>query len=117
MAPTPPSLSLEGKVAIISGSGRENGIGAGIAIALAQAGARVTLNYVSDTTAPRAASVVEKIEGIAGKGSVIAVQADVSTLDGVKKLVSETLKGFGVDQIDILGRPSPLPPTSIAELG
>lgn len=107
MSPTPPSLSLEGKVAIVSGSGRENGIGAGIAIALAQAGARVTLNHVSDPVAPRAAALVHKIESIAGKGTAIVVQADVGNPDGAKKIVSETLKGFSVNRIDILGEYSP----------
>ena len=97
------SLSLANKVAIITGSGKENGIGAEIAITLARAGARVVINHVSEATAPRAANVVSKIEAEAGKGSVLVVQADISTLDGVTKLVQETLTGFGVAHIDILG--------------
>lgn len=98
------SLSLNGKVAIISGSGKENGIGAGIAKALANAGARVAINYVSESTAPRAAEAVASIEVEAGKGSVIVIQADVSTQLGTEKLVQETLSKFGVDHIDILGK-------------
>ena len=97
------SLSLTGKVAIITGSGKENGIGAGIALALARAGARVVINYVSDATAPRAAEVAEKIETAAGKGSVIVIRADVSTVEGTRNLVQDTLTTFGVDHIDILG--------------
>jgi NAD(P)-dependent dehydrogenase (short-subunit alcohol dehydrogenase family) len=97
------SLSLANKVALISGSGKENGIGAGIALALARAGARVAINYVSDSTAPRAAEVVARIEAAAGKGSVVVVQADIATPHGAKKLISETLRGFGVDAVDILG--------------
>jgi NAD(P)-dependent dehydrogenase (short-subunit alcohol dehydrogenase family) len=97
------SLSLVGKVAIVTGSGRENGIGAGIALALARAGAKVTINYVSDTTTARAQQVVKNIEAAAGKGSVASIQADVSTAEGNKKLVEGTLKAFGVDHIDILG--------------
>jgi len=97
------SLSLANKVAIVTGSGKENGIGAGIALALAHAGARVAINYVSDATAPRAATVVSKIEAEAGKDSVLVIPADISTTDGASKLVQETLAGFKVDHIDILG--------------
>lgn len=96
-------ISFKNKVSIITGSGRENGIGAGIALTLARAGSLVTVNYVSDSSAPRAAQVVSKIEGAVGKGRVIAVQADVSTDEGAKKIVDETLRSFGVDYIDIIG--------------
>jgi len=101
------SLSLANKVAIITGSGKENGIGGGIALALAVAGARVAINYVSEATGPRSAEVVAKIEAAAGKGSVIVVRADVSTVEGTRQLVDKTLSGFGVDHIDILGEPLP----------
>ena len=97
----PDSLSLGGKVAIITGSGKENGIGAGIASALGRNGAWVTINYVSESTAPRAAEVAKKIESEGGK--VTVVQADISTQEGATKLVKETLKAFSVDKIDILG--------------
>ncbi|KAJ4855723.1 hypothetical protein J3E68DRAFT_449112 [Trichoderma sp. SZMC 28012] len=96
------SLSLAGKVAIITGSGRENGIGAGIALTLAKAGARVVINYVSNSTASRAEVVREKIDAAAGKNSAIVVQADVSTAEGCKKIVGETLTRFGVNHIDII---------------
>ncbi|UKZ83029.1 hypothetical protein TrVFT333_010830 [Trichoderma virens FT-333] len=96
------SLSLANKVAIITGSGRENGIGAAIALTLAKAGARVVINYVSDSTAPRAETVRTGIEAAAGKNSVVVVQADVSTEEGCKKIVGETLTKFGVNHIDII---------------
>jgi NAD(P)-dependent dehydrogenase (short-subunit alcohol dehydrogenase family) len=97
------SLSLAGKTAIVTGSGKENGIGAAIALALARNGARVAINYVSETTAPRAAKVAASIEAIAGKDSVVIIQQDVTTTEGTKKLVAEAIKAFGVDRIDILG--------------
>lgn len=100
------SLSLVNKIAIITGSGKENGIGAGIALALASAGARVVINYVSGSTAPRAAEVAVRVQAVAGQGGVIVVQADISTTEGTQKLVDETLKGFGADHIDILGTPN-----------
>ncbi|KAI5461947.1 hypothetical protein BGZ63DRAFT_423265 [Mariannaea sp. PMI_226] len=96
------SLSLAGKIAIITGSGKENGIGAGIARKLAQAGARVVINYVSDFTGPRASKLAIQIESEVGKDNVLVIKADVSTVDGAKLLVEQTLKGFEVDHIDIL---------------
>ncbi|KAK7431166.1 hypothetical protein QQZ08_002206 [Neonectria magnoliae] len=96
------SLSLSNKVAIVTGSGRENGIGAAIALTLAKAGARVVINYVSDSSASRAAEVISTIESAVGKGKAALVKADVSVAEGSKKIVEETLGGFGVDHIDII---------------
>jgi len=99
------TLSLEGKVAIITGSGRETGIGAATAIALARNGASVTINYVSDATAPRAANVLKSIHEAGGKA--IAVRADVTKPEEAKRLVEETLKGFNTDKVDILSELHP----------
>ncbi|KAL7930696.1 hypothetical protein V8C35DRAFT_324161 [Trichoderma chlorosporum] len=89
-------------IAIVTGSGKENGIGAAIALALARSGARVIINYVSESSAARFVEVVSTIEAAAGKGSVISIQADVSTLEGTKEILEGTLSGFQVDHIDIL---------------
>lgn len=97
------TLSLEGKVAIVTGSGRENGIGAGIALALARNGASVVVNYVSDSTAQRAQTVATSLRE-AGAKDVIIVQASVDTLEGAKKLVKATLDELKTNHIDILGR-------------
>lgn len=97
----PDTLSLAGKIAIVTGSGRENGIGAAIALALARNGASVAINYVSASSAPRAAKVAERVKALGAKA--VVVQADVSTKDGATKLVEETLAGFETDKIDILG--------------
>ena len=97
---TADNLSLAGKVAIVTGSGRENGIGAGIAFALARNGAAVTINHVSDSSAERAAAVAKKI--IAEGGRAIVVKAAVDQ-EGAKRLVEQTLKEFNTDHIDILG--------------
>ncbi|KAK2053058.1 NAD(P)-binding protein [Colletotrichum caudatum] len=96
------SLSLANKVAIVTGSGRENGIGAAIALALARAGARVTINYISESSAARAEKVVSDVESAVGEGFATSVRADVSTPEGSKKIVDETLRSFGVDHIDII---------------
>lgn len=97
-------ISITDKVAIVTGSGRENGIGAAIALALACAGAKVTINYLSDASASRAAQVKAKIESEVGDGKVVVVQADVSTPEGAKKIVDDTLSGFQADHIDIVGK-------------
>lgn len=108
MAPT--TLSLAGKTAIVTGSGRENGIGAAIALALARNGARVVINYVSDHSAARAAKVAANISAVGAQALV--VQADVSTPSGAAKLINETLSGFQIDKIDILSASlHPSPPT------
>ncbi|KAK0643824.1 hypothetical protein B0T16DRAFT_430269 [Cercophora newfieldiana] len=96
----PDTLSLSGKVAIVTGSGRENGIGAAIAAVLARNGASVVINYVSDSSAPRAANVAASLKNFGGR--TLVVQADVSTPEGAAKLAKETLKGFSTDKIDIL---------------
>ena len=94
------TLSLAGKVAIVTGSGRENGIGAAIALSLARNGAAVTINYVSDASANRAANVAESVRKFGGKATV--VQADVTKSKDAKKLVDDTLKAFGVEKVDIV---------------
>jgi len=89
----PDTLSLSGKVAIVTGSGRENGIGAAIATALARYGASVVINYISDSPAPRAVNVAASRKNFGGR--TLVVQADVSTREGAAKLAKETLNGFG----------------------
>lgn len=98
---TPDTLDLHGKVAIITGSGKETGIGARIATTLARNGALVVINHVSDATASRAAGVVRTISDLGGKA--IVVQADVSTVEGAKRLIDETRASLNIDHIDILG--------------
>jgi 3-oxoacyl-[acyl-carrier protein] reductase len=86
--------NLKGKVAIVTGASL--GIGAGIAEKLAQDGAAVVVNYRSSTQ--EAAKLVSQIESKGGKA--LAVQADVSTADGIKTLFQKTIDKFG--KVDIL---------------
>ncbi|KAF4950819.1 hypothetical protein FGADI_7952 [Fusarium gaditjirri] len=94
------SLSLEGKVAIVTGSGRENGIGAAIAATLAQHGAAVTIHHVSNSVTERAHAVAKGIRADGGKAAV--VQTSIETPEGAQYLVDETLRAFNTDHIDIL---------------
>ena len=98
---TAETLSLQGKVAVVTGSGRENGIGAGIALALARNGASVVIHHVSDSSKERAANVAETARKAGAKA--IVVQSPVDTVEGARDLVKQTLEGFKTDKIDILG--------------
>lgn len=88
------SASIEGRVALVTGGGR--GIGKGISLALAEAGADIAIVYRRDEEAAR--STVEEIKGLSRKGAMF--NADVTDLDNVKKVVEETIKTFG--KVDIL---------------
>ncbi|MCM8761737.1 MAG: SDR family oxidoreductase [Candidatus Omnitrophica bacterium] len=86
-------MDINGKVAIITGSG--TGIGRAIAIEFAKNGASVVccgrrLEKIQETV-----SIIKNLGGIA-----IAVKTDITKLEEVKNLGSETLKTFG--SIDIL---------------
>lgn len=86
--------SLTGKVAIVTGSAR--GIGAEIALTLAQAGAKVVINYVENKVAADKVCMAITQAG----GECMAVQADVSDPVAVQKLFTATVEQF--NQIDIL---------------
>ena len=87
-------MKFKNKTILVTGSSR--GIGKAIAIAFAQEGANVGVNYVKDKTA--ADAVVAKIKKLGG--DAIAFQADVANENDVKRMVNETAKHFGA--IDIL---------------
>jgi len=85
---------LSGKVAIVTGAGRN--IGRAIARHLAAAGAAVVVNV--RTNKAEADAVVKEIE--AGGGKAIAVVADVADPAAVEAMAQAALKAFG--RIDIL---------------
>lgn len=85
--------SLEGKTAIVTGGSR--GIGKGIALALAEAGANVVISARSKEPLHEVAKEIE-----AAGGSVHAVEMDVSVEEETLRMVEETLSAFG--QVDVL---------------
>ena len=85
---------LSGRVAIVTGAGRN--IGRAIALALADGGAAVVVN---------ARSNVQEAEAVAGEieragGKALAVTADVADSDAVASMVDDAASRFG--RIDIL---------------
>jgi 3-oxoacyl-[acyl-carrier protein] reductase len=85
---------LAGKVAVVTGASK--GIGAAIAEQMAAEGAAVVVNYSSSKAG--ADGVVQRITQKDGRA--VAVQADLSKPEEIKRLFAETKKAFG--KIDIL---------------
>ncbi len=91
--------TLQGKVALVTGSSR--GIGRAIALRLARDGADVIINYVArpddlagaERNAQDAAAVVAEIEAMGRRA--IAVQADVSKADEAAALVKTGVEALG----------------------
>lgn len=78
-----------GRVAIVTGSSQ--GIGAGIALELAHAGADICVNYVGDVLPAR--EIVKQVEA-AGRRAVL-VSADVSKRDHVERMFDVAEKELG----------------------
>lgn len=96
IGPEPVALPfrLDGKVALVTGSGR--GIGASIAVELARNGAKVVVNY-SRANGP-AEKVVQAIKALGS--DAIAIKADVSNVQETIRLFEEAVKHFG--RLDIV---------------
>ncbi len=87
-------MEFEGKVALVTGA--SSGIGRATAEILGSRGARVVVHYFNNSSGARAA-----VETIGESGSqAVAVQADLSRPEGVRKLQKEAREAFG--PIDIL---------------
>jgi glucose 1-dehydrogenase len=85
---------LAGQRALVTGA--SSGIGRAIALAIAEAGAKVVVNYSRDKDG--AQRVVAEIAS--GGGEAIAIRADVSREDDVQAMFRETLAAFG--SLDLL---------------
>lgn len=86
--------SLKDKVALVTGSG--NGLGAEIAVRMAEAGAQVVVNNVRDEAGAQA--TLRRIQD-AGE-QAIYTRADVAQAADVQRLVASCIEAFG--RIDIL---------------
>ncbi len=89
-----PGRRFRGKVALVTGGSR--GIGRAVSLRLAQEGARVGINFVSNE--PAAAETVEQVNRLGTEAE--AVQADVSDRSTVQAMVDRILERFS--RIDVL---------------
>jgi len=87
-------MDLSGKNAIVTGASR--GIGRGIALALAKEGVNVVVNYYKHQKEAEDTVAEIKKNGC----EAIAIRADVSKSEEVKRMVEQTLSKFSI--IDIL---------------
>ncbi|MDE2369616.1 MAG: glucose 1-dehydrogenase [Burkholderiales bacterium] len=87
-------MNLKDKVAIVTGG--NSGIGQAIVLELARQGANVVIDYVAN---PDATAALEKqVEALGDRA--IGVQADVSKLDDLQRLIDAAVQAFG--RIDIM---------------
>jgi 3-oxoacyl-[acyl-carrier protein] reductase len=87
---------LDGKFALITGS--SSGIGRGVALAFAREGAHVAINFPDSAQARNAAEIADALKAMGRRA--IAIEADVSKPDQVRKLVDGAMQEFG--RLDIL---------------
>ncbi|MEE3325963.1 MAG: SDR family oxidoreductase [Myxococcota bacterium] len=100
---------LAGKVAIITGAGQ--GVGRGIALAMARQGARCV---IADMNPENGHQVQAEIEGLGGEALFVA--CDVTRRDQAQAAVDACLQAFG--QLDILvnnAQRAPIKPTPLME--
>jgi len=88
-------MKLKGRVAVVTGGGRD--IGRAVCVKLAKEGAKVVVNYFDSEE--HGAETVKQIEALGGQA--IAVFADVTKLSDIDNLVEKTKEAFG-SKVDIL---------------
>ena len=79
-------FSLEGKVALVTGA--NTGLGQGIALALAEAGADIAAAGIQAPTETQA-----KVEALGRR--FVAIEANLITVEPIDRVVKETLDGLG----------------------
>jgi 3-oxoacyl-[acyl-carrier protein] reductase len=103
------SFSLEGRVALVTGS--STGLGKAIARALGKAGARVALNYQNNQSRAEATHAEFKAEGIAS----LLVRGDVTDESHVSRMTDEIAGALGPVDILVLNATPAQPQKPIEE--
>jgi glucose 1-dehydrogenase len=85
---------LEGKVAIVTGG--NTGIGAAVVLALAEKGAKVVIDYVSN---PQAEEELERKIASLGEAAV-GIEADVSKVEDLQRMIDTAVSSFG--RLDVM---------------
>jgi 3-oxoacyl-[acyl-carrier protein] reductase len=91
-------LELTDKIAIVTGSSK--GLGLATARALVEEGCRVTICARGEAKLNEAAAGLKALAGANGPARVLAVAADLATVEGVETVVARTVETFGA--LDIL---------------
>ena len=92
-------MTLKGKVAIVTGG--NSGIGLAIVLELAKQGANIVIDYVAH---PEATEALEKQVNALGD-QAIGIQADVSKVADLQRLIAAAVKQFG--RVDIMPKKPP----------
>jgi len=87
-------MPLSGKVAVVTGG--NSGIGMAVVLALAEQGASIAIDYVAN---PKATEELER-RVVALGDKTVGIEADVSNVDELQKLIDQTVLAFG--RIDIM---------------
>jgi 3-oxoacyl-[acyl-carrier protein] reductase len=87
--------NLKGKVAVVTGGGRD--IGRAVCVKLAKEGAKVVINYFDSEA--HGAETLRQVEALGGEG--IAVFGDVTKQGDIDNMVAKTKEAFG-ERVDIL---------------
>jgi glucose 1-dehydrogenase len=87
-------MTLEGKVAIVTGG--NSGIGKAIALALARRKANIVIDYVAQEQATE--ELEREIEALGDKAT--GVKADVSKVDDLQRMIDHAVKTFG--RLDVM---------------
>lgn len=88
---------LEGQIALVTGS--SSGIGAGIAIAMAEAGATVIVNHHSDDSLKGAEEVLEQVKAAGSQGFIR--KCDISKEEEVQAMFAEIFAQYGTLDIAV----------------
>src|SRR3954449_3722464 len=87
-------MTLEGKVAIVTGG--NSGIGKAIALALARRHANIVIDYVAQEQATE--ELEHEIEALGDRAT--GVKADVSKVDDLQRMIDHAVKTFG--RLDVM---------------
>ena len=87
-------MTLEGKVAIVTGG--NSGIGKAIALALARRHANIVIDYVAQEHATE--ELEHEIEALGDRAT--GVKADVSKVDDLQRMIDHAVKAFG--RLDVM---------------
>ncbi len=87
-------MTLKGKVAIVTGG--NTGIGKAVVLALADAGADIVVDYISNEAAEQ--EVEQQVRALGDK--VVGVKADVSKVDELRTLIDAAVSNFG--RLDVM---------------